>query len=230
MEIQHPSSSGSRAEALRAYDMIRQRITTLELAPGAPIHEPQLAADLEAPLAAVRAALKLLAHEHLVVITPRYGAYVASLNVADLDQLSELRVELESLAAGLAAQRATPVDLAALDAIRREQLAAGPADLRKLFDIDHGFHRAIAAAARNRHLAQALRRSSAFRCACGTWPFVLPAAAPGRVWNSLTRRWKNTSTWWTPSVAATCLTPKPSCEPTWQASTPACARRCVRPR
>jgi DNA-binding GntR family transcriptional regulator/uncharacterized 2Fe-2S/4Fe-4S cluster protein (DUF4445 family) len=165
------STTASRAEAQRAYDVIRQRITTLELAPGAPINEPQLAAEVGVALPAVQGALKLLAHEHLVRITPRYGAYVAGLNVPDLEQLSELRVELESLAAGLAAQRATPADLAALDAIRREQMAVDPADSRRLFDVDHEFHRAIASAARNRYLAQALE--TFFGLSLRLWYLVL---------------------------------------------------------
>jgi DNA-binding GntR family transcriptional regulator/uncharacterized 2Fe-2S/4Fe-4S cluster protein (DUF4445 family) len=140
----------------RAYDLIWQQITTLELAPGQAIHEQRLAADLGVSLTAVQDALKLLAREHLVRITPRYGWYVAGVNARDLAELSELRVELESLAAGLAAQRATAADLAALDAIRREQMAVSPADLRRLFDVDHEFHRAIAAAAHNGYLARTL--------------------------------------------------------------------------
>jgi DNA-binding GntR family transcriptional regulator/uncharacterized 2Fe-2S/4Fe-4S cluster protein (DUF4445 family) len=155
----------------RAYDQIRQRIIRLELAPGAPINEPQLAAELGVALPAVQGALKLLAHEHLVRMTPRYGAYVAGLNLPDLAQLSELRVELESLAAGLAAARTTPRDLAALDAIRVQQVAADPADSRRLFDIDHEFHRAVAAAAHNRYLAQTLE--AFFGLSLRLWYMVL---------------------------------------------------------
>jgi DNA-binding GntR family transcriptional regulator/uncharacterized 2Fe-2S/4Fe-4S cluster protein (DUF4445 family) len=173
----------------RAYDLIRQQITTLELAPGQPIHEQQLAADLGVGLFAVQAALKLLAREHLVRITPRYGSYVAGVNARDLAELSELRAELESLAAGLAAQRATTADAAALARIRQEQIAApepprdfaGPRDARRLFDVDHSFHQAVAAAAHNRYLAQALE--TFFGLSLRLWYMALPhlETLPGAV-------------------------------------------------
>lgn len=139
-----------------AYDLIRTRIITLELTPGALINAQQLAAELNVPLFAVEGALKLLGHEHLVRITPRHGTYVADINVADLDRLSELRIELEALAAALAAERATADDLAVLEALRQAQMAADPTDPRALFEIDRQFHSAIAQAAQNAYLAETL--------------------------------------------------------------------------
>jgi uncharacterized 2Fe-2S/4Fe-4S cluster protein (DUF4445 family)/DNA-binding GntR family transcriptional regulator len=182
MEMQSTSGGeATRIESERACDVLRQRITSLDLAPGSLINEPSLAAELGIALSSLRSALKLLAHEHLVVIAPRYGAYVAPLSVVDLDQLSELRVELESLAAGLAAQRATPADLAALDAIRKRPMTI-PLDPRRLFDIDHEFHVAIAAAARNTYLEQAL--AAFFGLSLRLWLLALApqdGAVPRRV-------------------------------------------------
>ena len=117
-----------RVDTRHAYELIRGRITTLELAPGALINAQQLAAELHVPLFSVEEALKLLVHEHLVQITPRHGTYVADVNIADLEQLSELRIEIEGLAAALAAERATADDLAVLEALRQAQMAADPAD------------------------------------------------------------------------------------------------------
>ena len=64
----------------------------LKLTPGAPINEQQLAEELEMGVAPVREALRLLAHENLVHITPRHGLYVADVNVPDLEQFSEIRL------------------------------------------------------------------------------------------------------------------------------------------
>jgi len=164
-----------RVDTQRAYELIWDRITTLALKPGAPINDQQLAGELGMALTPVQEALKLLAHEHLVVITPRHGMYVAELNTPDLDQLSELRLSLESLAAGLAAQRAGADDLAVLKAIREEQLAADPSDARRLFEIDHKFHKAIAQAAHNRYLAQTLDHF--FGLSLRLWYLVLPHLA-----------------------------------------------------
>jgi DNA-binding GntR family transcriptional regulator len=148
-----------RIDTKRAYELIREQITTLELAPGMPLNEQDLAADLGMGVAPVREALKLLAHDNLVVITPRHGLYVSEISTPDLDQLSEMRLALEGLAARLAAERATADDLVVLDALRQE-LASTPAeDSKRLFDVDHKFHQAIAQAAHNKYLANVLERN-----------------------------------------------------------------------
>jgi DNA-binding GntR family transcriptional regulator len=147
-----------RVDTQRAYESLWERITTLELAPGASINEQQLAQELGTGTVPVREALRLLAHENLVRITPRHGLYVADVDVADLERISEIRLSLESLCARLAAQRATADDLVVLEALRQEQAAVPPEDSRRLFDLDHKFHEALAKAARNKYLAQTLGR------------------------------------------------------------------------
>ena len=145
-----------RVDTQRAYELIRHKVITLELRPGAPIHDQRLAEELGLGMLPVREALKLLAHDDLVVITPRHGLYVADVNPADLQQISEVRLDLETLCARLAAQRATPDELAVLEALRQEQAATPTQDSRRLFDLDHKFHQAIARAAHNRYLARTL--------------------------------------------------------------------------
>lgn len=161
-----------RVDTKRAYERIREQITTLELAPGSPINEQRLAQELDLGVVPVREALKLLAHENLVVITPRHGLYVADVNVPDLEQLSEMRLTLESLGARLAAQRATADDIVVLEALREEQATTPAEDSRRLFDIDHKFHQAIAQAAGNKYLADSLERL--FGLSQRLWYLALP--------------------------------------------------------
>jgi DNA-binding GntR family transcriptional regulator len=166
-----------RVDTRRAYEMIRERITTLEMAPGSVIHEQQLAEMLDMGLSPVREALKLLVHDSLVVITPRHGLYVAQVNVPDLEQLSEMRMALESLSARLAAQRATQDDIVVLEALRLEQARISAEDSgadasRRLFDVDHKFHQAVARAAHNQYLADALERL--FGLSQRLWYLALP--------------------------------------------------------
>jgi len=115
-----------------AYNRIREAIITLELAPGTLVNEQQLAEDLHMGSVPVREALKLLAHDELIVITPRHGLYVADISLPDLEQISEVRLTLEPLCAALAAQRATTDDLTVLEALRKEQAATAPSDSRCL--------------------------------------------------------------------------------------------------
>ena len=145
-----------RVDTQRAYELIRHKVITLELQPGTPINDQRLADELGLGMLPVREALKLLAHDDLVVITPRHGLYVADVNPADLQQISEVRLDLETLCARLAALRATPDELAVLEALRQEQAATPTQDSRRLFDLDHKFHQAIARAAHNRYLARTL--------------------------------------------------------------------------
>jgi DNA-binding GntR family transcriptional regulator len=161
-----------RVDTKRAYGLLRERITTLDLLPGSPIYEQQLAEDLDMGVTPVREALKLLAHDNLVVITPRHGFYVADVNVADLEQISEMRLILESLSARLAAQRATADDIVVLEALRQEQAKTPPEDRRRLFEVDHKFHQAVAQAAHNKYLAESLERL--FGLSQRLWYLALP--------------------------------------------------------
>ena len=161
-----------RVDTKRAYELIREQITTLELEPGAVINEQALASGLGMGLVPVREALRLLAHENLVVITPRHGLYVADVNVPDLEQLSEMRLALEGLSARLAAQRATADDIVILEALRKEQASTPAEDSRRLFDIDHKFHQAVARSAHNKYLADSLERL--FGLSQRLWYLVLP--------------------------------------------------------
>lgn len=161
-----------RVDTKRAYELIRQRITTLELAPGSVINDQKLAEELDMGLVPVREALKLLAHEQLVVITPRHGLYVADVNIPDLEQLSEMRLALEGLSARLAAQRATKDDVVVLETLRQEQANTPPEDSKRLFDVDHRFHQAIAQAAHNKYLTDSLERL--FGLSQRLWYLALP--------------------------------------------------------
>ncbi len=170
-----------RVDTKRAYERIRAKITTLELMPGAALNEQALAAELEMGVVPVREALKLLAHDNLVVITPRHGLYVADVDVPDLEQLSEMRLALEGLSARLAAQRATDDDLVVLEALRREQASTPADDSRRLFEVDHKFHQAVARAAHNKYLAEGLERL--FGLSQRLWYLALPKLGflPGAV-------------------------------------------------
>jgi DNA-binding GntR family transcriptional regulator len=161
-----------RVDTKRAYDELRERITTLRMPPGSPIDEQALAREMRVALVAVNEALKLLAHEGLVAITPKHGLYVADVNVPDLQQLSEMRLNLEALSARLAAQRATEDDIAVLEALRREQATTPAEDSRRLLDVDHRFHQAIAQAGHNKYLQDALERL--FGLSQRLWYLALP--------------------------------------------------------
>ncbi|KUM78130.1 GntR family transcriptional regulator [Streptomyces curacoi] len=146
--------------AERAYRAIRDRLVMLEIRPGAPINEEQLAQSLGVGRTPVREALKRLQYERLITTYPRRGTFATDVNITDLAHISEVRQELEPLAAAQAARRATAADRATLTGLRQE---LGSADARRqdaseLMHLDLQVHRAIYAAAHNPYLEDTLVR------------------------------------------------------------------------
>ena len=107
----------------------------------------------------LREAFQRLAHENLVVIHPRRGIQVADLNTRDLQKIFEVRIELEVYAACLAARRATPAQIAEMEALfaNAEALICS-GDNRQLIHYDHQAHRLLAQAAHNEFLEESLER------------------------------------------------------------------------
>ena len=109
-----PASASGERLVDQAYRQIRDAIVATRLAPGAPLDEKALSSSLGLGLTPIRDALKRLTLEKLAVTYPRRGTYVSAINIADEARLTEVRVELEGLAAALAAERATDDERAVL--------------------------------------------------------------------------------------------------------------------
>lgn len=144
-----------RIDTQRAYEIIREKITSLELAPGSAIDEAKLAKELEIGLVPIREALNLLIHDHLVEIVSQ-GLFVSTVVIQELQQISEIRLLLEPFSARQAATRASADDIVVLEALCQEQAQAQHDQPRLLFDLDHKFHQAIAQAAKNKYLSEIL--------------------------------------------------------------------------
>lgn len=144
-----------RIDTQRAYELIREKITSLELAPGTLIDEGKLADEMGTGLVPVREALNLLAHDHLVE-TADQGLFVSKVKIPDLKQISEIRILLEPYCAQEAAAHATDDDIVVLEALSQEQSQIPSNQPKQLFDLDHKFHQAIAQAARNKYLTEIL--------------------------------------------------------------------------
>ncbi|MFB6677667.1 GntR family transcriptional regulator [Streptomyces sp. NPDC056390] len=146
--------------AERAYRAIRDQLVMLDIRPGAPINEDQLAQSLGVGRTPVREALKRLQYERLVTTYPRRGTFATEVNITDLAHISEVRLELEPLAAARAARRATAEDRAALTAVRCELAGVDPrhGDAAELMHLDLKVHRAVYAATHNPYLEDTLIR------------------------------------------------------------------------
>lgn len=138
----------------RAYDEIRGRIIRLELAPGAVIDERDLQDRLGIGRTPVREALQRLARDQFVVVMPRRGMLVSSIDVSELSMLYETRSVMEPYAARLACARGTREHWVAMsDTIDEASSASGD---EALLDIDRRCHEITWAAASNRFLTDNL--------------------------------------------------------------------------
>ncbi|MFG1346860.1 GntR family transcriptional regulator [Xanthobacter autotrophicus DSM 431] len=91
----------------RAYRILEELIATLQLPPGAVLSELALSDRLKIGRTPIREALQRLARDGLVVVLPRRGVLVSEINLRTQLRLLEVRRVIETLMAGLAAERAT---------------------------------------------------------------------------------------------------------------------------
>ena len=141
-----------------AYDYLRKRILSGEYPPGHALMTNVLAPEIGVSRTPIRDALRQLEADGLVTIQPRLGASVKKMDVKSFRESCELRLALESHAAGLAARTRADVDLQeinlALEEMRRitTELVEGGAVstlLPGLVREDVRFHLAIITATKN---------------------------------------------------------------------------------
>ncbi len=139
----------SRPAPEQLYAALRRAILRLDLAPGAPVPEPAIAAQAGVSRTPVREALRRLREDGLVEIFPNLGSFVTRLSAEGLAEAVALRVLLEGdVAARLAATPAGPAVLPALRRLLADQRAALAAgDLDAIYALDEAFHTAMFEAA-----------------------------------------------------------------------------------
>lgn len=130
----------------RVYGLLRADILRCELRPGQLIIEADLADRYGTSKTPVRQALSRLAMEGMVDTLPRRGWMVRHITVRDVRHVYLLRRLLEPEAAAMAAEIATPNDIARLERLDEEQWAAGREEMD--FSLHSDFHLAVADLAR----------------------------------------------------------------------------------
>lgn len=114
---------------------LRSLIADGVLPPGSKIIEKELCESFDVSRTPLREAIRALAAEGLVVLTPNRGASVATVSQAQILESFELMGALEGLAGELAAGRITDADLAEVGALHAMMV-----DCYKAGDLD-GYYR-----------------------------------------------------------------------------------------
>jgi DNA-binding GntR family transcriptional regulator len=150
-----PAEGGDGAKVAHVKQRIREMILKGELAPGHPIRERTLALRLGVSRTPLREALKLLAGESLVELSPHRGATVAVLRRSEVLEVVQVLATLEGLAAELACAAMTDAEMAELWALHYEMLAfRARKDRLAYFENNQAIHFGIVRAARNAVLAE----------------------------------------------------------------------------
>ena len=154
--LDSPETARSQSEV--AYLRIRDRIVSLDMAPGSVVQETRLREELEIGRTPIREALQRLALENLVKSIPHRGTFVTDVNITDLARITEVRVVLEAHAARLATERLAGQDRLAIQDLLAILEGGGASDQRELMRLDQQIHRQIYRAARNSFLESTLER------------------------------------------------------------------------
>lgn len=131
-------------------DYIRDLIIHDRLKPGERIRERQIAENLNVSRTPMRDALKILAMERLVDLTPNKGAVVVRSTDAEIADMLTVYTELESLGGRLACRMATEADIMRVQHYH-EVLGQAFAveDRAGYFAANQAFHLSIIAGSRN---------------------------------------------------------------------------------
>lgn len=139
------------------YDYLRRAIVQGTWGPDDPIVTSRVAADLGVSRITIANALKRLAGEGFVRLTPHKEAFVARITADEVEEIYLMRAALEAEAAASACARATAADLAELHRLnQRLGSVERDSDVAVVRAADHAFHARLRAIAGMPRLAQTI--------------------------------------------------------------------------
>lgn len=142
---------------------LRDMIVEGELRPGARLPEKELCTQFGVSRTPLREALKVLASEGLVEISPHRGATVVQISRTDIEEMFPVMGALEALAGELACTNVDAAGIAEITALHHQMVAHyHRKELADYFKLNQQIHERILEAAGNATLS-ALHRSLAGR-------------------------------------------------------------------
>lgn len=114
------------------YHWLREQILIGELVPGAEIRQELLARRFGTSRVPIREALSRLQAEGLIILRPRRGFAVTSLNQAEIVEIFELRMTVEEHAMRIATKERTQTDVSEVEALVAAMETPGTPSLQYL--------------------------------------------------------------------------------------------------
>lgn len=126
--------------AEQVFERLETDILSGKYVPGEVLTELKLVSDLGVSRTPIREALHRLEQEHIVEISPR-GILVLGVSQKDLEDILEIRIRIEGLAAAMTAQRITDEELAELrETIELQEFYVPKHDADRINGMDSRFH------------------------------------------------------------------------------------------
>lgn len=149
----------TKVERKRLHDTVvthlRNLIVEGALAPGMKLNERELCETLGISRTPLREAMKVLAAEGLIEISPNRGAFVSRMSSTEIWESFEVMSGLEAMSGELAVTRITPVEIAEIKALHYGMIACrAQNDLPGYYSRNQTIHNKINEAARNSVLRQ----------------------------------------------------------------------------
>lgn len=141
-----------------AYAQLRQLILTGALEPGSQIPQSKLAEEMGLSTTPLREAISRLSAEGLVTLTAHRDARVSEATSKEAEDLYRIRMQLDPLAAELAAAERTEVEMQAINSAERLMLPLTSTDNAEALLAHREFHRSIYNASHNPTLIDMLER------------------------------------------------------------------------
>ena len=144
----------------RIYGAIKEQIIDGRYAPGSRLTEQNIAAEFSSSRTPVREAMRLLVADGFAVFKPNSGTTVRDWAPAQMDEIFDLRVLIESEVAGQAARHIGEADIAIMLALQDDiESRGGDVSLdntARVGRLNREFHRVLAHASQNERLVTML--------------------------------------------------------------------------
>jgi DNA-binding GntR family transcriptional regulator len=155
-----PEAAVDQKAFVRARNSLLLLIGDGTFAPDERLTEAELVNSLGVSRSTVRLVLTDLSKDGYVVLERNRGARVRSFSVEESIEILQVRERLEGMAAGLAAERATPEGVATLESVVAEmELVAAARDSDAYSRLNRRLHAQILDMARNNTLSRLLRQT-----------------------------------------------------------------------
>ena len=138
-----------------AYNIIKEKIISLEFEPGSRIREDMLADEVSMSRTPVREAISQLSAEGWIRTVPRRGLFCIELSMTQIDGLLDIRLCLEKLALKKCIENINTAELKVLKQnIEQYRCALDEKQYKKCDELDSEFHIGMAKATKNKKLIQ----------------------------------------------------------------------------